>query len=93
MPDFDGVTYDPQLDYLRLNKQSREVFCVMEDGKWRSLSDIAALTGHPEASISARLRDFRKSKFGGHEVQRHRDDFGLFHYRLVKKELSHDQQT
>jgi hypothetical protein len=39
----------------------------------------------PEGSVSARLRDLRKDKFGGFEVERKRDSIekGLFLYRLV----------
>lgn len=78
----DGATYSPTFDYDRLNRQARDVFDVMRDGMWRSLRDIASLTDHPEASISARLRDFRKPKFGGLTVQRRRLDGGLFQYRI-----------
>lgn len=79
----DGETFNSALDEVRLNRQASAVWSLMADGKWRSLSEISLLTGHPEASVSARLRDFRKSRFGRHEVQRKRDEFGFFNYRLV----------
>jgi len=44
----------------------------MRDGEWRTLGEISEATGHPEASVSARLRDFRKPRFGGHTVNRRR---------------------
>ncbi len=65
-----GVTYVAQEDFVRLNRQQRRVFDVMQDGRWRTLHDIAVLTGDPEASVSARLRDFRKPGFGGSTVER-----------------------
>jgi hypothetical protein len=64
----DGATYDPAEDFKRLNRQMRAVALVLWDGNWHTLADISRATGHPEASISARIRDLRKPKFGGHIV-------------------------
>jgi hypothetical protein len=84
----DGVTFDQERDGKRLQAQHARVFEVMKDGMWRSLHAIARLTGDPEASISARLRDLRKDKFGGHEVERRYVQHGLWEYRLkVQREL------
>lgn len=80
--DFDGATYDPAKDKARLNRQLQIVFDCMKDGKFRTLREIATLTKEPEASISARLRDLRKARFGGHEVLRQRRTEGLFEYSL-----------
>lgn len=82
--DRDGTTY-ASCDYGRLNKQAAAVWRVMLDGRWRSLRSISALTGYGEASISARLRDFRKAKFGAHVVDRERLASGMFLYRLILK--------
>lgn len=84
--DFDGKTYSADFDRERLNAQCRRVFDVMRDGLWRTLSEIGMLTGDPQASVSARLRDFRKAKFGGFVVERRaRGDRGkgLFEYRVL----------
>lgn len=54
----------------------------MKDGSWHTLPEIAAGTGDPEASISARLRDLRKPRFGSYVVDRRRRSQGLFEYRL-----------
>ena len=81
---FDGETIDPEKDNKRLGKQLSNVFLFMMDGKWRTLSEIAKTLGYPEASISARLRDFRKSRFGSFIVERERIGKGLYRYRLVK---------
>lgn len=78
-----GSTYDPWLDRIRLNRQANDVWHAMRDGKWHTLHSLSEQTGHPEASVSARLRDFRKARFGRHTVQRERITGGLFMYRLV----------
>jgi hypothetical protein len=84
-PAFDGATYDALQDGPRLNTQLRQVRDYMADGQWRALHVIASATGYPEASISARLRDLRKPKFGFYTVQRRRvqECRGLFEYRVV----------
>ena len=89
MPEFDGGTYEHEFDYERLGKQMRTVAGVMLDGEWRTLEEISYRTGYPEASISARLRDLRKRKFGRHVVNRRaRGDRerGLFEYQLLRRE-------
>jgi hypothetical protein len=43
---------------------------AMRDGKWRSLAEIAEITGDPEASVSARLRQLRTPKAGLWTVKR-----------------------
>jgi hypothetical protein len=65
-------------DLPRLAAQRKRVFDLMQDARWR--------TGDPEASVSARLRDFRKTKYGGYDVERTRvyePDGGLWTYRLL----------
>jgi hypothetical protein len=70
---FDGVTADPELDDARLTSLLDRVRQLMLDGKWRTLREIADALGHgSEASISARLRDLRKPKFGGLIVESRR---------------------
>ena len=82
---FGGETYEPARDYERLKSQLADVYRLMQDGQWRTLALIRKLTGghHSEAAISARLRDFRKRKFGGHLVERRYISDGLFTYRLI----------
>src|SRR5262245_3718677 len=80
----DGKTYEPEFDFRRLNRQSRLVYDVISDGLWHTLSEIAERTEQPEASVSARLRDLRKERFGKHTIDRQRaGDGGLFRYRLA----------
>lgn len=78
----EGGTFDHARDTDRLNRQARAVFNVMKDGKWRTLKTIALLTNEPEASVSARLRDLRKPRFGGHVVDRSYVADGIWQYRL-----------
>ena len=82
---FDGETYEPEFDFDRLKGQLQRVFALMQDGRWRSLGHIATACNCSESSASARLRDLRKDKFGGHQVERirSRENDGLFLYRLV----------
>ena len=65
-----GETFVPEEDTERLNKQQQRVWDHMIRGGWHTLREISRATGDPEASISARLRDFRKEQFGRHEVER-----------------------
>lgn len=82
--DRDGETFDAKRDGKRLNAQAAAVFSYMSHGKWRTLADIAANTGHPEASVSARLRDLRKPALGGYTIERRYIANGLWQYRLVR---------
>jgi hypothetical protein len=84
---FGGETYDPTLDKVRLKAQLVRVRELMRDGKWRSLSEIAATTGDPEASVSARLRNLRQPKHGLWTVDRRRRSQSLWEYRLGGKGL------
>lgn len=80
---FDGETYEPDLDQARLGDQLCSVLGLMLDGQWRTLAGISALVHAPEASVSARLRDLRKPRFGAKTVERRRRGEGLWEYRLV----------
>lgn len=87
IPHRDGETYVHERDARRLAGQHCRVLALMRDGRWRSLSDIAEQTGDPEASVSARLRDLRKPRFGGFIVEREYVARGLFRYRLKVGQL------
>jgi|APSaa5957512535_1039671.scaffolds.fasta_scaffold24847_3 hypothetical protein len=82
LPSFDGETYQPEFDESRLSVQMRRVYDAMRDGLWHTLGELSELTATPEASLSARIRDFRKPKFGGFVVDRKRGGNGLHYYRL-----------
>jgi hypothetical protein len=71
-PHFDGETYDPTKDHKRLTKQLGRVQQAVSDGRWYTLSELSSITGDPEGSISARLRDLRKEKFGAFDIRKQR---------------------
>lgn len=81
---FDGKTYEPELDFTRLHSQLARVLDLMIDGEWRTLDQIHSSIGGSIPSISARLRDLRKSKFGEFNVERRRVGVGLFEYRVTR---------
>ena len=82
-PQFDGDDYQRNRDEERLSGQMLRVFNCMKDGEWKALRVIAEETHDPEASISAQLRNLRKEKFGGYEIERRYIKDGLYEYRLV----------
>ena len=65
------------------NQQARRVWNQTVNRGWFTLDTIAAETYDPVQSISARLRDFRKEKFGSHTVERRMIDRGLYEYRVI----------
>ena len=73
-------------DMKRIGKQRAAVRDFMAPGEWRTLAEIEDATGHPQASISARLRDFRRPKFGGHTVERRLRSAATWEYRLVMRD-------
>jgi hypothetical protein len=82
---FDGKTYDPTRDKKRLQRQLYRVWALMSDGNYRSLRTIADAVGASEGSVAARLRDYRKERFGKHRVDRLRLVDGLFVYRVIPR--------
>jgi len=75
--------YQPARDDERLRKQGERIFEVCKAGNPLTLSQIATLTGAPEASISAQLRTFRKPKGGSHTVNKKYLGNGLYAYTLI----------
>ena len=83
---FNGPDCDPGRDDERLTSQSIRIFDLMIDGQWRTLRQIANVTGDPESSVSAQLRHLRKPRFGGHVVKRKHIKNGLNQYQLLRHE-------
>ena len=82
---FDGITINDERDNSRLSKQLEAVRCVARGTPgWFTLAEMANMTGAPEASVSARLRDLRKAKFGGYTVERKYVERGLWAYRVTR---------
>ena len=97
---FDGVTISFEHDQKRLTGQLKAVYEVISHRgslrRWYTLAEIrmwVRANSYPtinasEASVSARLRDLRKEKFGGHTVnKRRRGDpkRGLWEYQLERR--------
>ncbi len=78
-----GETYDEERDGPRINRQRDDVWRAIQDGHWHTLGELESITGHPQASISARLRDFRKTRFGSHVIEREYVERGLWRYRRL----------
>mgnify|MGYP001558445303 CR=1 FL=1 len=75
--------YVEGIDGARIGYQREVVLDLMRDGVYRTLREIAAITGFPEASISARLRGYRTN---GMMVNRRRmsDPMrGIFAYQVL----------
>ena len=81
---FDGRTFVQARDGERLGKQMAAVLSHLQDGDWWTLAGLSAVTGAPEASVSARLRDLKKPRFGSHKIEREYVHNGLHKYRLAK---------
>src|SRR3954470_11943617 len=58
------------------------VYVVMQDGRWRTLAEIAFAAKAPEASVSARIRDLANEKGIPHE-KRKAPEGKLYVYRLL----------
>src|SRR5215475_15604200 len=68
---------------VRLRTQREVLRDVMlsanECGAWLTLSELAAMTRYPAASISAQLRHLKKPRFGNYELEkRMRDKSDLY---------------
>jgi hypothetical protein len=80
---FGGETFDAERDGQRLENQLGRVRQFMLDGEWRTLGEIVMHCGGTEASVSARLRDLRKQKFGLYQIERKYFARGIHKYRLL----------
>ena len=91
---FDGATYERAKDQRRLTTQLRRVLRFMRDGRYHTLRRISEALDYPEASVSARLRDLRKVKFGSWIVERKRNEGrATFLYRLASPAPKPVQRT
>lgn len=81
-PEFDGQTYEAARDRVRLSGSLLRIFRAMSDGGWWTLPELARVGQCSVAAASARVRDLRKPKFGGHEVERRYQGEGVWKYRM-----------
>ncbi len=82
---FDGATYNHERDNKRLSLQMQSVYDMMSDEQWYSVPELAKHITGSETSISTCVRNFRKERFGGHNVERRYVSNGLFEYKLHLK--------
>ena len=66
-----------------MSSQIERVWEVMREGTPLTVAEIAELTGDAQTSVSARLRDLRKERFGGHTIERRRQSDGFYCYTLI----------
>ena len=92
-PEFDGAAYEPSKDKERLTGQLERVYEAVKDGRWLTLNGIAVLTGDAgkQASISAQLRNLRKSRFGAWDIRKRRVG-NVFEYTCAGKQSENDGQ-
>jgi hypothetical protein len=88
---FDGETFDQERDGSRLTRQLSAVAFAMKDGRNHTLSELSKLCQAPEASVSARIRDLRKEKFGGYQISSEHVGRGLWHYRMESEQCANTQ--
>lgn len=89
-PGFDGATIKSE-DSARLSSQLDFVLKAMTSREWWTLDELQDYVERrlgrrvTQTSVSARLRDLRKKRFGGHVIERRNNGGGLFRYRLGKR--------
>lgn len=89
-PRFAGSDYDEKVDGPRLAGQILRIRECMEGAGYLTLYQIELSTGDPQASISAQIRNLRKTANGGHTVDKRRrgkPGAGCWEYRFTKRQL------
>jgi len=82
----DGRTYDPDRDFGRLSHQMRHVWRLLADGNWHTPQEVCNLIGCSDAAATARIRDLRKPRYGGHVVKsRPRAGGGTWEYKIGER--------
>jgi hypothetical protein len=89
---FSGPGYTPALDDRRLTAQIEIIRAVMlrarANNSWLSLREIEGITGYTTASISAQLRNLKKSPYllELHKQRRWGDPrLGLWEYQIRER--------
>lgn len=91
---FDGKTYEHKLDGPRLTKQLERVreYMLAIFPAWKSLAEICSeleklyKVPFSSNSVSARLCDLRKEKFGGYIVESKRRKGGTWEYLVYQED-------
>lgn len=85
---FGGETFVAERDGKRLKPQLEAVKEIMLDGEWHTIYELSAELAAREIpasdpAVSARIRDLRKAKFGGYNVEREYVADGVWQYRVA----------
>lgn len=59
------------------------VFNAVRDHRWHTLVGLSNKVSAPPQSVSARLRDLRKVRFGGYQIDRAPLRGNVYKYRLT----------
>ena len=59
------------------------VLAAIGDGRFRTLEDIAAVTGDPPASVRIQMLHLKEPRFGGWLVEKRRRPGWVWEYRLA----------
>jgi len=79
---FDGADVVHERDSPRLTTQLETIRRMMMNGRWWTVAELEYATGHPGTSISAQIRNLKKSRFGSWKVDRRYEGNGLYSFRL-----------
>jgi hypothetical protein len=81
---FDGVTISPQVDDGRLTILQGRVYSYLRSHDWVTLRQLSEACRGTETSVSARIRDLRKPRWGEHEIQAcHASGDGVWRYKMI----------
>jgi len=68
---------------VRLASQLVRVYKLMSNGTGWTLEDLSLAVNAPTSSVSARIRDLRKPRFGAHIIDRIHEGHGLYTYWMM----------
>lgn len=80
---FDGHNEQEASQDTRLVSQLERVYRLMCNGTGWTLEDLSLAANAPTSSVSSRIRDLRKPRFGGNIIQRVHEHGGIYTYWLV----------
>jgi hypothetical protein len=69
-PEFGGSTFDHKRDAADFRCQLDRTRGIMLGGGWHTLEYLASEVGCSEATVSARLRDLRKPRYGAYNIEK-----------------------
>ena len=79
---FDGPTYNEPRDKTRLKRQLDSVRSCLLSGGWWTLAQLSGKAHGSTQSVSARVRDLKKLKFGAYTIDKRHVGDGVWEYRM-----------